>query len=397
MDILFNVLKESWIITAKMAPYVIFGFFMAGLIKLFFNDQTILKFLGKDSKYAVFFAALLGVPMPLCSCGIVPVAASLKKSGASKGAVSSFLLSTPQTGIDSIFATYSLLGWAFAIWRPVQSFLMGIIGGNMVNLLDKEYKNSSIPEVKSCCQNQETEKTVSDSCCNSFQKIESNKCPHCKEEEISVLETSCPHCESEKEKITENSCCQSKVNDDITLNKIKKILHFAFIEMPSDLGKPMLLGLFLSGIISAFIAPDSLTNSFGGLFGQIGIALLVGIPLYVCSTASIPIAFTMVNAGFAPGAALVFLVTGPETNMAAMTVISKILGIKGFVIYLATVVILASLAGFLLNDFLTFSNISHIHHHHDTVEIWQQLCGAVLLFMLIFLSFLRNQIKAICK
>ncbi|MBR4749117.1 MAG: SO_0444 family Cu/Zn efflux transporter [Abditibacteriota bacterium] len=400
-DLVRLVVLKTWEVTVRMAPYILFGYLMAGILRLFLSVDKVRRYLGEDNPLAVLWAALLGVPLPLCSCGILPVAASLRSGGASRGAVASFLLSTPQTGVDNIIATYGMMGWAFALWRPVQAFLMGLLGGTLIDLFDKEAPAGGTEEPSCCC---EKEKAPEPSCCEKEKAPETSCCcekekapePSCCCEKEKEPEPSCccekekepePSCCCEKEKTSEPSCCCGEVKKQ---HPAAAALLYAFRDLPGEIGGHLLLGLVLAGVFSALCDPGSFRHAFGGLFGQIGICVLLGLPMYVCSTASIPLAFSLVAAGFEPGAALVFMVTGPETNLAAFPVLSRLLGGKGLCIYLATVIITACLCGILLNGFLSLSGgAGEACHESSPSALW----GALLLAVL-FMGVIRKYTRA---
>ena len=344
-------------IASQMAPYLLLGFLLAGVLRLFLSPDKIKKYLGGSGAKPVFWAALLGVPIPLCSCGILPVAASLRKSGAGKGPVAAFLLSTPQTGIDNIIATYGMLGWTFALWRPIQAFIMGLLGGNLIRLLDK-------PEA-----GEETGGEPAESCC----------CE--KPAETCACEKAAETCSCDK---PEKSCCCKPSGK---RNPLVEVLSYAFVELPSEIGGHLILGLVLSGIFVILIELFHISPRGLGLGSQMALCILMGIPLYVCSTASIPIAFSFLSMGFDPGAVLVFMVTGPETNLAALTVLLKLLGGRGLAVYLLTLVVTACLCGWLLNGFLNFSDVVSAAHSHGFYAQWAW--GAAL-FWLLLAGFLRK-------
>ncbi|MBP5274157.1 MAG: SO_0444 family Cu/Zn efflux transporter [Abditibacteriota bacterium] len=410
MSILQNFALKTWELTTQMAPYILFGYLMAGVIRLFLSVDKIKKYLGDKNPLAVLWAALLGVPLPLCSCGILPVAASLKNSGAGRGAVASFLLSTPQTGIDNIIATYGLMGRAFALWRPVQAFLMGLLGGSLIQWLDKEPEvvcdEDGSPEGEEateecCCEKEQKSCCCEDPGCDSEEKAEACECENeqssccceTKEPECCCEEKAEPECECGKEEETcccekeQKSCCCGKEDADCSCcgepkgkNPVVSAFVYAFWQLPAEIGGHLLLGLVIAGLFSALFDPGAFRGSFGGLWGQIGVCVLLGLPMYVCSTASIPLAYSLIQAGFEPGAALVFMVTGPETNLAAFPVLHKILGGRGMIIYLACVILTACICGLLLNGFLSFSPVpgaaAAAHSHAGCA--WGVLLLAVL-------------------
>ena len=284
------IVNNLWMMINEFAPYLILGFFISGLLSVYLTVEIVQKYLGSDSLFSVFLASLLGVPLPLCSCGVIPVSAYLSKHGASKGSVTSFLISTPQTGVDSIFITYAMLGPFFAIYRPIIAFISGVFGGTLVHLYD-DNKN----------------------------KIDEKDC--------------------------EDDCC-----DEESKSKIYNIFNYGFVKLPMDIAGPLIFGLVLSSLILVFI-PSNYFNMVGsGILGMF-IMLILGLPTYVCATASVPIAFALHTSGFSMGAVLVFLMSGPATNIATMSVIYKILGKKSLSIYLFTIVI-SSIGFGLLFDFI---------------------------------------------
>ncbi len=326
-----------------MAPYLLFGFLAAGILSVAISPKTVEKHLGEKGFVSVFKAALFGVPLPLCSCSVIPVTVSMKKSGASNGAATAFLTSTPQTGIDSVFVTFSLLGPVFAIFRPVIALITGIIAGFWVDLTDNNKK--TVP-------NNTTEE----------------KCEH--------------------------SCCSAKKEK--TPNKILQILRYGFITIPGDVAKPLLLGIFIAGIISAIIPDDFFASKLGTGFLPMIVMMAIGIPMYVCSTASVPIAAALILKGISPGAAFVFLITGAATNAAGIMTIYKILGKKVAVIYLTTVVISALISGFLLNFIFKFVKKQGWHATNSGWMLPQSVkiaSAIVLLIILGYSIFLLHQVN----
>lgn len=283
-----------WMVSCMMAPWLLFGFFAAGVLSVFFSPSYIYKHMGKPGLKSILKAALFGVPLPICSCGVIPITVSLKKQGAGRGAAGSFLISTPQTGLDSFFATYAMLGWAFAIFRPIIAFITGIIGGLLM-------ENFGAPK-----NEQETETPDDDSEADDQARVRGWK-------------------------------------------TIPAVLHYGFIKLLGNIASALLVGLVLAALIHLIVPPD-----FGAKYLQsdwlaMPAMLLFGIPLYVCSTASVPIAASLIVKGISPGAALVFLITGPATNIATITIMSKVLGKKAVVIYVVTVAIAAIIAGYIFN------------------------------------------------
>ena len=290
MELLLNILKEIWLVTVAMAPYLLFGFLIAGVLSVLISQDYVRRHLGGSGWKQSVKAALFGVPMPICSCGVIPLAASLRKHGASRSATASFLASTPQTGVDSLMITYALLGWVYAVFRAVVAFISGILCGITVGAVSSK---------------------------------EEDEPPKCTDE-----------------------CCQPK-----NIHIIKRMLSYGFISLPRDIARAMVLGIIISGIISGLIPENYFAESMGGdSVAAMFLMLAIGIPLYVCSSGSVPIALAFIKAGISPGAALIFLITGPATNAATLTTLWKIIGRKQLVIFLTTLALCALAAGFLMNS-----------------------------------------------
>ena len=328
--ILDEILKNLGMMINEFAPFLILGFFISGVLSVYLTVEIVQKYLGSDSVFSVFLASLLGVPLPLCSCGVIPVSAYLSKHGASKGSVTSFLISTPQTGVDSIFITYAMLGPLFAIYRPIIAFISGIFGGSLVYFSD-DRKNENV-------------------------------------------DVEC-----------EDDCC----NDD-SKSKIYNILNYGFVKLPMDIAGPLVFGLILSSFIMVFV-PSNYFNMVGsGILGMI-IMLLVGLPTYVCATASVPIAFALHASGFSMGAVLVFLMSGPATNITTMTVIYKILGRKNLLIYLFSIIICSIGFGVLFD--LMFPGLSVVDNNYSVNHILSNNLKIVLSFSLIIILLNSLRIK----
>lgn len=329
-----------------MAPYLMLGLIFVAILNIFFNKDLIARQIGKNNFLSIIKASLFGVPLPLCSCGVVPSTIYLAKNGASKGSVISFLISTPQTGIDSIIATYGILGPIFAIFRPISAFLMGILGGTIVRAFDKKnvYNDSN----------------------NDKFRFDSKK--------------------SE----------QQQLNKSTFTSKLSTTLKYAFVEFIDDISTQFFIGLIIAGLIS-YVVPNNFFANTGVNSGILGMLLmiLVGIPMYVCATASIPIALTLINIGFSPGVAFVFLVVGPATNAASLIILNKVLGKKTILIYLLTISILAIIFGYLLDAiFYLLGNplITSIHTHylnHVQFSLFQIVISSVFA-MLLVASFYRK-------
>ncbi|RKY70221.1 MAG: hypothetical protein DRP97_04085 [Candidatus Latescibacterota bacterium] len=284
-NILYNILRESLNLWLALAPYLLLGMFIAGVLHAFLGEHFVERHLGGGGFKSILKATLFGIPLPLCSCGVIPVAASLKKEGASKSAVLSFLVSTPTTGVDSILATYSLMGPLFALFRPLAAFVSGIAIGGFNWLFHSEER-----------------------------KVGGH--PH-------------PPLPSRF--------------------KVKEVFRYGFIELAEDIGKWLLLGVIAGAILTVAIPEGLLTRTLAVPFLPFLIMLVLAIPLYVCATGSIPIAAALIGKGFSPGAALIFLIAGPATNTVTLSFVYSKLGRRAFAIYLTSIAVVSILSGWLFN------------------------------------------------
>ena len=273
-------------VTGEMSPYLLLGFLIAGILHVFVPRAFYNQYLSRDNKLSIIYAALLGIPLPLCSCGVIPTAVGLRNENASKGAVASFLIATPQTGIDSILATFSVLGLGFAIIRPVAALVTGVCGGLLINRLAKEDTNNG-PLTSSC-------------------RVESG-------------------------------------------NKVWRVLRYAYFDMIQDIGMRLVIGLIVAALINV-VVPDEFFLHFGSNpLLQMLFILIVAVPMYICSTGSIPVAAALIMKGLSPGAALVMLMAGPAVNMASILVVRKAMGNRFTTIYLLVIVGFSILFGLLVN------------------------------------------------
>lgn len=330
---IFNTFMNNFIdMFISMSFYIMLGLFFVGLLNVYVNKEKILKHLGKDKFSSVVKASVIGVPLPLCSCGVVPTAVELKKSGASNGAVTSFLISTPQTGVDSMLATYSMMGIVMAIYRPFAAFASGIIGGGLVNLFAKNDKmNLDDVEIHSCCSSTPVEEESS--CCSSTPVEESSCC--CSSTPV-VEETSSCGCGSTPSKLSNN--------------KFLQVFQYAYGKFLDDIAIHFVIGMFIATIIATFLPVDLFVN-LGldkGILPMFAV-VLIGIPMYICSTSSIPIALSLVVKGLSYGSAFAFLFAGPVTNIASLLVLNKTLGKKITSMYIGSVVLCAVIFGVFLD------------------------------------------------
>ncbi len=309
-----EVLAAVWDILLESSLFVLFGFFVAGLLKGFIPDDFIQRHLGGSRKRSIVKASLFGIPIPLCSCGVIPAAAGLQKQGAGKGAVTSFMISTPETGVDSMAVTYALLDPIMTVMRPVAAFFTATCTGLLVNLFDRDVQLESEESKKAAVPLP----MASTSCCSQDCGCED----HGTEEARAIV---------------------------VVWQKFRQGMSFAFGSLLSDIGPWLLLGIGLAGIITVTLSPEFITSYLGdGLLSMV-IMIALATPLYVCATASTPIAAALALKGLSPGAALVFLLAGPATNMATITVVAKLFGRKVAIIYVGSIMFCSLALGLVVN------------------------------------------------
>lgn len=340
-DILGHFLAENLYLIGQMAPYLTLGFIFAGLLHAFIPRKAVARHLGKESVGSAVKAAVIGVPMPLCSCGVVPTGIGLRKRGASRAAVVSFLISTPQTGIDSIAATYGFFGWALAVFRPIAAFVSGILGGIATLLLKKN--------------------AVEDEHWMKF---------HIRGED--ALE---------------------KNGEPLSFfRRLAGGMRFAFYELLGDISLWLVIGLAVAAAISLVVPDDFFAESLSGGLVQKLVMMAFGIPLYVCSTASIPIAAVLMTKGISAGAAFVFLMTGPATNAATMIIIGRVMGFRVLAVYLASIALLALGFGAGLDLFVSQTGITieSAAAHEHMLPHWITWGSAGLITFFITLHFVER-------
>lgn len=290
-EVLSEYVQSFWHLLCEMAPYLLLGFFIAGLLQTFVPRSMFSRHLASSDWRSVVKAALLGIPLPLCSCGVIPTTAALRREGASKGAATSFLIATPQTGVDSIMATYSVMGPAFAIIRPIAALVTSFFGGCLVNRFD------------------------ADAQCGANSNCASNSTPN-----------------------TQHSSLHTPHSSLSFAQRMKSAFEYGFVEMLQDVGKWLFIGLLLAALITVAVPTQFFEIFSGNTLVSMLLVLLVAIPMYLCATGSIPIAVSLMIKGLSPGTALVMLMAGPASNMASILVVRKIMGRRTLGIYLASII-----------------------------------------------------------
>ncbi|MGB0273277.1 MAG: SO_0444 family Cu/Zn efflux transporter [Opitutales bacterium] len=351
LKLLSQVLQNSWYLVAEMAPYLMLGFCAAALLQLLIRPEWVRKQLGNKTLGSIIKAALLGVPMPLCSCSVIPVSASLRKSGASKGATASFLSSTPQTGVDSILATYALMGGFFTLVRVLVAFISGLACGLLVELCSKSRRATAI----------------SSPLIGNLQAVHPSEASGHRGR---LGQPTLRHIQSDSK------------------GGWRQALQHGFITLPADLSRALGIGILIAGIITTLIPDSWLSESWGSGWLGFLLATAISMPLYICATASIPMAYALLTAGLSPGATLVFLIAGPATNTTTIAAAWNMLGQKATLIYAASLICVAWLSGWAFNASLSLdASRSRIHLHEATAPLWwQHLSGVAFVGLLILAS-----------
>lgn len=320
----------------QMAPYLLLGFLMAGLLHVFVPTNFFERHLAKENFKSVLLAGLIGIPLPLCSCGVIPTAISLRKDGASRGATVAFMISTPQIGVDSIIATYSMMGLPFAIVRPLVALLTSIAGGAVTTLFSKD--------------------------------------------EIIVRQ---------------NTSCELRPNGK---SRILEFLRYGFIDLVQNIGKWLVIGLVIGTLITILIPDTFFTDLNLPSIVTMLIVLVIAVPMYVCSTGSIPIAAALIMKGLSPGAALVLLIAGPGVSLASLLVVGKSLGKKQLLFYLGSI-ILGSMIGGLFVDYclprewFAITSLCEVGDHcaiegSALTASWFEIISGIILVLLLINAFM---------
>lgn len=354
-DLVRQIVVHFWGTAAEMSPYLLFGFLVAGLLSLLVSRRMVERHLGGRGVWPLLKATLFGIPLPLCSCGVIPVSMSLHKHGASKGATVSFLLSTPQTGVDSILVTYSLLGPLFAIFRPLVALVTGMVGGVLVNLFGQGSEDRG---PKTDDEGQRNPPSVTS---DAQVQVQAQAAEPADEGPAAILSWR---------------------------QRLRDAMKYSFVTLPRDIGKPLLAGLAVAAAISAIVPDDFFAERLGRGLPAMLLMMAVGIPIYVCASASVPVAAALILKGLSPGAALVFLMTGPATNAAGLATIWNALGRRVAILYLLTVAGCAPAAGIILDLLIDRIDITGMSHAHAMIPPLVQNLSAIVLLALLAYTFL---------
>lgn len=359
----------------ESAPWLLLGLLVAGIMHELVPVSLLEKHMGSNSTGAIVKAAIIGAPLPLCSCGVIPAALGLRRSGASKPSTIAFLVSTPETGVDSVSVSYALLGPLFAIVRPIAAIMSAIYAGLMVKWFDGE----------NTAHNQITSSKGNTSCCAKSTPV--------------VNDTSC--CDTPTPEAP-STCCgtegskhehDSASNQTLPLfSKVSNVLSYASGKLLGDIVVWLLIGLALAAVIKTFVPTDFLTQWGDGLLAMLVMAV-IGVPMYICATASTPLAVGFIAAGLSPGAVLVFLMAGPATNISTMGMIRQEMGSKTLLLYLVSVISASIGVGYMLNYAVDLFSLSYLittqssmHEHGESIQLVYALSALVLAALMVRLG-----------
>ena len=378
---IFKVFVHEFItLFSEMAPFLLLGFLLAGVLHVWVPNHLYVPKISKSNFMSVLWSALFGVPLPICSCGVIPTSIALRKEGASKGASVSFLISTPATGVDSILATYSLLGLPFAILRPIAAFVTALFGGVLTNFVsrgeDAAVHGEAHPE------------TIDFDDCDTDHHC---GCGHCKEDHDHDDHDHHDHCGC-----GEHGCgCELRDVHHMSFGqKVVETFRYGLVNMVGDVSKWLLIGLLLGALISAFV-PNELFLALREypLLCMLAV-LMLAMPMYTCATGSIPLALALVAKGITPGAALVLLMAGPATSIASMLVVGKAFGKRTLVAYLVSIAVGAIGFGLIVDTFFMDTFLAAMLpqggaecHGHGALGVFDYVCAGLLAAFMIYAKF----------
>lgn len=353
-------LEAIWVILVESGPYLLAGFLIAGALKVLIPERWIYNNLGQDNTRSVFLASLFGVPIPLCSCSVIPTAMSLKRSGASKGATTSFLISTPETGVDSIGVTYALMDPIMTIVRPFSALFTAFVSGTLVNRIVKRGWDDQPEE----------------------------------DVQQRLIESEHEHDHDHgHDPADESACCHGEdeaATAPTAKEKAKDAWHYAFVTLMADLTPWFILGFIVSGLITLIVPDDFFGTVLPNGWMSMMAMLVIGVPLYICATASTPVAAALLAKGLDPGSALILLLAGPATNIATIAVVRGFLGRRVLYAYLGSIAICSLALGFGVNalygmlDTSPTTAVGPLSAEHTS--LFAQITGAILLALLIWHS-----------
>ncbi len=373
-ELILELLANFWLLLNSIAVFILIGVIIAGIFKLFIPDSFIKKHLGRHDFMANIKAAVLGIPLPLCSCSVIPFVTSLKKSGASNSAIQTFLIATPITGADSIMATYGVFGWLFTLYRLLSSVIIALLAGILTLLFTSQEEQ------------EKTEAKTADA------KASVNTAGNMFSQAAPVQNISIASASVIGKPLNINVVKAEDVNTNPVFDKTQKILSYAFDDIYKDFARSLMIGVFIGALIVTFMPENLVEYLSSNQWLNYVLVLAISLPLYVCATASIPLGMSLLSAGFSPGAAFIFLTAGPASNAITMSVVYKTLDKSSLVIYLFSILVGSLLFGYLF-DTLFADSLNQIHLLTDQEEVpgfIDHVSSVILLYLSIKYIFNKN-------
>jgi uncharacterized membrane protein YraQ (UPF0718 family) len=349
MIYLKEFLENIYILLNAMSFFILIGLLIAGILKQIIPDNFVSKHLGGNSFISVIKATILGIPLPVCSCSVIPLAKSLQKEGASRGAVQSFLISTPITGVDSIMATYSFFGWIFTIYRVITSIIIAVVVGLIENIFNKEVKKPKF-RLNNIPKNQ----TI---------------------QGISFIQNS--SCSSE--------CCSTSNKSDSF--SIKNVFDYAFNVLFKDIAKSLLIGVIIGALFTTFLPKEILSTIYNNRLLTYILVIVISMPLYVCATSSLPVAAAFMLSGMSPGGAFIFLSAGPATNSVTMGVIASMFGKRSLIVYTLTIALLSILFGYLLDNYIDSIDVLEFNGMKEGSSVIDIISSIIMVILMLYYTF----------
>ncbi len=364
VDLLWRIALETASIFYESSIFILLGFALAGVLHAFVPLKLVSRRLGKPGFKSIFWATALGAPLPLCSCGVLPTAAALRRKGASKPAVASFIVSVPETGVDSIAVSYGLMGPIMAIYRPIVAIVTATVAGIACLFITRDEKDAIDAD--------------------ELLDIEHHGHDHDHHHHHHDLDEESNHSNG-KQSVGKPGRREQ------WSGRLKSMATYGFRTIVDEVAFWIVIGLVVTGILMALLPDDFFSSTLGLDSGIVPMLLMavIGVPLYTCASMSTPIAAGLVATGLSPGAALVFLLAGPATSIASLTIVGKLLGRRSMVAYLATIIVVAIAAGLLLDliagDQIRAATVSTFESSDGPVEqAFKTLCA--LVFLALFLN-----------
>ncbi len=362
---LTQLLHNIWLVLLDTAFWLLIGLLAAGLIKVFIPPDAMRRWVGGRGLGAILRAALFGAPLPLCSCGVLPAAIGLHRSGASKEATVSFLISTPETSVDSVAVTWALMGPLMAVYRPVAALLSAVITGLMTTLV-REPAQAGAQRVPGG-------DAAGSACCGSAAAL-SDGCDVAGDDPAGDAVSPAQ----------DTGCCSGNNTTPVTVPRWLRALQYAAAELLDDIALWLVVGIVLAGALMTFV-PEGWMAQWGSGLDAMLMMLVVGIPLYICAVASTPVAAGLLLSGVSPGVVLVFLLVGPATNIASFALVRRELGNAVTTVYFFGIASVSLVMGLLLEWLLAVNDWqieASLGEAHQVLPAWLTIASAALLLVL---------------